>query len=787
MAQGGIATDADFRKEDKARLSDEDLRAIVEQEIRQSLGYIDDELSDARTQSMDYYLGKPYGNEVEGRSKVVSTDVADTVDWILPSLLEIFTSGEEVVRFEPTEPNDEEYAAQATDFVNYVLTKDNNAFLILYQWFKDALLQKNGFVKAYWDTVSRQKTETYEGLPDIAFTAVMGDVQRGDVEIVKHSMMLDEMQQPRHWVTLRRARKYGCVRVDPVPPEEMLVDRNAKIGQPTRFIAHRSRQYVSDLLEMGYDADKVAAIPPYAEVERNSERLARDTVGESDRDWNETTRNKQMQSVWITEAYIRVDYDGDGIAELRKVVVGGDNGQVLLENEEADEDPFCVITPEIMSHRFFGRSVAELVQDLQLIKSTIWRQMLDNLYLANNPVTEVVDNQVNLDDLMTRRPGGIVRVKGAGAMREVATPFVAKESFPMLEYIDAVRENRTGVTRYNQGLDADSLNKTAHGINQIITAGQQRIRLIARVFAETGFKDVARKTLGLSVKHQSEQRMIRLRGRFVPMDPRDWQGQYDATISVGLGTGDRTSLANQLMILLSTVDAKIVELQGGLNGPLLRPENVYAKLKRMVEYMGLKSVEQYYSDPSEPQPPPPPPPPNPLLIDAQAKAQKVQVDAQKAERDAAIAERELQLKFLDLQARRGDEAEKRRLEIQKAEIQREIELLKLAQAQANAQATMQRGDLQMVLDAAKHDMAREDAQAQRDFAEEMDVSRFNMERMGQAEERAMKRMGMGLSDDGGAEQALGAALKQMTEVLARMEKVQTENSALARKLLEEND
>lgn len=667
-------------------LTDDDLRAIVEQEIRMGLGDQDDELAEARTKSMDYYLGKPFGNEVEGRSQVVNRDVADTINGIMPSLLEIFCSGEEVVRFDPVGPEDEEQAEQASEYCNFVLTKDNNAFLFAYQWFKDALIQKNGIVKVYWDTVTRQKTETYRGLPDIAFTALMAEVEAGAVEIVKHAELPGADGQPTHWVTVRKSRQYGCPRVDPVPPEEFIISREARLGQPCRFKAQRCAKPISDLYEMGYDPDLVDSIPAYGATQLNDEALSRDTVGESDTSLNESVINKSMRLVWITEAYVRVDFDGDGLAELRRVVVGGDNAQVLLENEEVDDDPFCVITPEIMSHRFFGRSVSEQVEDIQLIMSTLMRQGLDNLYLTNAPMTEVVDNQVNLDDLMTRRPGGVVRVKQSGAMREIVTPFVADAAFPMIEFLQGVKENRTGVTRYNQGLDGDSLNKTARGINTIMSAAQQRIKLIARVFAETGWKELAQKTHALTVKYQSEPRIIRLRNKFVPIDPRNWSTQYDMTVSVGLGTGDRNTQAQALEAMFP-IDQAIIQLQGGANGPILDYTGIYNKLKRIMNLKGFKNEGEFYKDPAG-APPPPPPPPDPKLIEVQGKQQieqqkigleqmraqaeiaqgeqKMQLDAAIKAKELEIKEAELRLKEAELIARAAEADQRMGLERDKA-------------------------------------------------------------------------------------------------------------------------
>lgn len=713
---------------ERAPLTDDDLRAIVVQEKRQALGGIaDDELASQRTKAMEYYLGEPLGTEVPGRSQIIDTVVADTVDSLLPALLEIFCSGDEVVRFEPTGPEDEQTAEQATDYVNYIVTQDNNALVTFYQWFKDALLQKNGFVKVYWDTVKRQSRETYRALSDAAFTAIAGDKE---VQIIAHEQGADEYGNTIHAVVVEKSKEYGCPRIEPLPPEEFWISRDAKMGQQPRACGHGRGMPISDLIEMGFAEDDLAGIPDYLGQGTNDEALARDTVDESERQGATDYANKQMRRVWIDEAYIRVDMDGDGVAELVQIITGGENANVLLRAEPVDDDPFCVITPQIMSHRFFGRSVAELVMDLQKLKSTIWRQMMDNLYLVNNPVTEVVSGQVeDMRELLTRRPGGAYRVKQLGATREIVTPFAAKESFPMLEYVDGIRENRTGVTRYNQGLDANSLNKTATGVNLIMNAAQQRAKLIARTFAETGVKQLFQKVLALVTKHQNEPRIVRLRGQYVPMDPRMWANHYDVSVNVGLGTGDRQAQAAQMMQLLG-IDQQIVMMQGGLTGPLVTADNIYNKLKRAVIYMGERNPDAFYTDPQK-APPPPPPPPDPQIVKAQLEAQ--------------AKAKELELKQVELQMRTASDAQKAQLDIQKSALDRDIKMIELQikMAEANlkreeAQFNRDKETASLVIDAKAKDMEFE-----RRDREHADTMKLEGERMG--EERAKRRAEMGES------------------------------------------
>jgi len=641
------------------KMTESELKSILAAEIADSLAHLGGELAEQRRKALRYYLGEPFGNEVEGRSKVVSTDVSDTIEWILPSLLKIFTAGDDVVRFEPTGPEDDEVAKQATEYVNWIFNRDNGGFLVLYALFKDALLQKNGIAKVWWEEGETATRETYKRKSFEEMQLVLADP---DVEPVEHSEYQDagvvigpqglpvERRVIYHDFVVKRRRFAGAVRVIPVPPEEFLISRRARSIEEAPFVAHRLRKTVSELIEMGYDRDLIDRLPGAEDDDPTGEQHERSAFDDEQGDRTLADGpNRAMREVWITECYVKADWDGDGIAERRKVTVAG-SGPEILDNEPWDGPvPFISVTPILMPHRFFGLSIADLVMDLQLIKSTILRQILDNLYLSNNG-RHIISDQVNLDDMLTSRPGGIVRLKngampGQGHILPLDTPLVASQAFPMLEYIDGVRENRTGVTRYNQGLDADTLNKTATGINQIMSAAQQRIELIARVFAETGVKDLFRKILELVNRNQNAPRIIRLRNRWVPMDPREWSTQMDVSINVGLGTGNKDQMLLHLQNLLS-IQVQAIRMQGGIDGPLVTLENVYNTLAKLVENAGLKSADPYFTAPgARPAMPAPPQPapatsPDPAVVAVQQQAQvaaaRLAFDRQRAAADLAL-------------------------------------------------------------------------------------------------------------------------------------------------------
>ncbi len=599
--------------------TDHELKAILGREIRNSLGYIGGELSEARREAHEYYMGEPFGDEVEGRSQVVSTDVADVIEWIMPSLLKIFTSGDKVVNFAPEGPEDIEQAEQASEYTAWIFNRDNPGFQILYTWFKDALLSKNGVVKVYWDEKEETSTETYSKLTEEEFDEL---VLSDEIEVDEHTAYpepgaeeqlaqvqvdaaLNGQPQPQialpllHDVKVKRTKTDGRVQIEPVPPEEFLIERRAKSVESSNFCAHRVRKTRSELLEMGFDRKVVETLPTYNSDEYNEEVVQRHDDTEDWVDYN--SGDHASDQIWLYECYARLDLNGDGKTELWQVFMAGEESYEVLDKEQVDKAPFESITPIIMPHRWHGRSIAELIMDLQRIKSTVLRQLLDNMYGQNNNghiVSEDGITEDTLDDLLTNRVNRIVRVRGhvGNAITPMSPTPIMQHCMGVLEYVDTIRENRTGVTKYNQGLDADSLNKTAQGMNQILSQAQMRVELVARVFAETGVKGLFRQILELINKHQRKPRMIQLRQEFVPMDPSGWSTKMDMTVNVGLGTGDKERMVMMLMQLLGLQKEGLAA--GGVGG-LVTPKHLYNTLEKLVESMGLKTIDPYFGDPEE--------------------------------------------------------------------------------------------------------------------------------------------------------------------------------------------
>jgi len=634
-----------------AKLTDIEFQSILRTEIEQALGYYDTEFSQDRIDAMDYYLGEPFGNEQPDRSQVIATEVSDTIETIMPNLMRIFTQSEDYVRFMPNGPEDVQVAEQASDYVNWVINTDNSGFAIMHNWFKDALLFKVGVVKYSWDEIVDIEFEEYEGLNENEMTALIID---DDVEVAEQEeivmgepqLMPDGQVMPppiAYNVKLRRTKTSGRINVENVPPEEFLISKRAKSLKDADFVSHRTTMTVSDLVSMGYDKDEVMQYAGYTDLDTSDERTTRFEDLESGTE--DDSKDPAMRDVMVTESYIKADYDGDGVAELRRVLAIG-TGYHILENEECDYVPFAILSPILMPHRAIGRSVAELVMDVQLIKSTLMRQLLDNIYNANNARVIAVEGQVNLDDLLTNRPAGIIRTRAPNMVQPLQVPEVSGAVFPALEYMDRMKEQRTGVSRQSMGLDADALQSTtATAVAAMQAASQGKIEMIARVFAETGVKDLFRGILHLVTKYQNKPKIVRLRNQFVPMDPRQWATSYDVQINVGLGTGQREQQLATLFQIATRQEQIIAAL--GPNNMIVSPVQYRNTLAKITELSGFKDVNEFWMDPRNA----PPPQPQQPQVDpkVQAEMQKMQAEMQMAQQKAAqdlqLQKEKMQMEF----------------------------------------------------------------------------------------------------------------------------------------------
>lgn len=644
-----------------------EFNALVRNEIENALGYYDSEYGTDRITAMNYYMGEEFGNEQEGRSKVVTTEVADTIEFIMPSLMRTFTQTDEFVRFMPRQPEDVEGAKQATSYANYVLNCQNNGFVVLHNFFKDALLQKIGVVKVYYDETEEAQEEEYTGLSDDELTLLLQD---SNVEIVSQNTeeygeeSVDEMGMPvsdysvSHDVVVKRMSYGGMIKIDNIPPEEFLVSKRASSIEDADFVAHRTTMKVSDLIQMGYDRDTVEKYAGYTELDSSSEVANRfEDIESSD---TTDSSDMSMRDVLVVESYIKSDYDGDGVAELRRVVTLG-SGFEVVENETFDHVPFACLSPILMPHRLVGRSIAELIMDLQLIKSTVMRQLLDNIYLTNNARVAAVEGQVNLDDLLNSKAGGIIRMRQPNSVQVLQPPLVGQNAFSLLQYLDEIKEQRTGLSKASMGLDADALQSTtATAVAAQMSAAQGKIEMIARVFAETGVKQLFRLVLTLCLHHGKKEQMIRLNNKFVPIDPSNWKHEYDLTVNVGLGSGQ----TNEKMAFLAQMAQKQEQilLQMGAENPLVDLQQYRNTLAELASMAGFKDATRFFKNPEDTPPQPQqPPPPSEAEMKMQFEQQKFQaeLELQKAKQAA-----ELELKREELQMKMQIRQEELRYEAQ---------------------------------------------------------------------------------------------------------------------------
>ena len=573
------------------KLSDTELKNLVQHEIDQAIGYLMTTTVADRKVAMDYYLRHPYGNEVEGKSQIVTGEVAEAVNGALPQLIKIFTSYDETVKFEPVKAGDEPFAEQATQLANWVFNKDNDGFMIMHHWFKDALLQKVGVVKAYWEVNKDETKEKYQGLTDDELALLLQDQE---FEVIKHkeNVAVGDDGQPyvTHDVTIKRSKDKSRIKIENVPPEEFLISKNARSIQDTPFVAQRSRIPRGDLVAMGFSPDQVDKIPLGDRLTYAADRLARYSPDEMPK--NNAYVNHSMEEVEVFECYIRADLDGDGINELHRIVYAGNE---IMEDVEVDYIPFHIICPVPVPYKVFGQSLADQTVDIQLVKSTILRQMLDNLYLTNNTRMAVVEGKVNLDDLLSSTAGGVIRTKDNNAIMPLTVQSSAAQSFPMMEYMDNQMAKRTGVSDMQQGLDPSVLqNTTATAVAAVMQQSAGKLELIARIFAESGVKSLFKGILHLLCAYQDKAKTIRINGKFVDFNPREWSNQYEVSVNVGLGNGNRQEQIAMLQMIMAKQE-EILKTYGA-NNPLVSVKQYRETLDKLIQMAGFKDTSGFMNE-----------------------------------------------------------------------------------------------------------------------------------------------------------------------------------------------
>jgi hypothetical protein len=587
----------------------------------------------------------------------------------------MFTTAENLVQFDPVGPEDEPMAEQESDYVNYQFFKKNDAFLVLYNWFFDALVQKNGIVKVYWDDYEDQSVETYENLTMVELDLLLADEELEEMEVTEKPFNavpgMGEQPVMIYDAQFKRTRKMGKVCVENVPPEEYRISRDARSVCPddARMVGQECQKTRSELIEMGLSKKKAYELTAGTNIgEITEEKLARyDNDAE---ELNDAPQTEGERKVTVYEAYIKVDYDGDGVSERRHVIMADDE---ILVNEYADRQIYHVISPQPLPHRHFGRASAEKVMDVQRVSTTLLRQVLTNLYHTNNPGHAVWEQGIGedtLDDLLTTRIGRVARFRRPvnESYSPMEVPFTAAASFPMMEYFDKVKRDRTGVSSDAEGLKPDQLKNIQQSVMaQQMDLSRMKIEAICRIFAETGIKSCMMHIHELVRKHQNKEEIVRIRGKWVQVDPREWRQRYDMTVKIGLGIGTREQNLMQLTAI-KDLQAQIVE-NGGM-GLLVTPQNIYQTAAEFVKNANLKDPQQFFTDPGDQQAPPP----NEEQMQLQKQQQELQAQQQKiVEQQQALEIQRVQLDAKDKEVKAEQNQTKMMIDAQKERENLQIE------------------------------------------------------------------------------------------------------------------
>jgi hypothetical protein len=689
--------------------------------------------------ALSYYLGLPNGTEIEGRSQITSTDVADAIEWIMPQIMKSFTQNNEVVIFDPVHQGDEKQAELESEYVYEVLMKQNDGFIILHQFVKDALMQRNGILKCYYAKHNETKTSDYTGINEDQLNMLLS---AEGIELIEQSQYIDEqltlqkqqaiqaqlqqiqqqMQDPQfkqqfqapgssdelvqkieglkaelekpvflYDVKIAVQRLRGQIYIDPVPPEEFRVNNqhNSISLEKARFTAHVALKSVSDVIEeFGIDLEGTKELPEGANFYDREYRFS--LQGESVFNDRVDSGDESQRLIEISECYMQMDVEETGIAKLFKVTVaGGDSPTDLLKIEELESMPWITTTAILMSHKFEGLSITDRLKQIQDQKTALWRNMFDNMYLQNNQRNVVVENQVNMDDLLVSRPGGIIRAKRTDAIMPLATPQLGQDAYNMMTYLDQVRAGRTGVDPDGQANPANIGDRVgSQGVDRLMNAKEELVGLIVRVIAETGIKPLCIKIRDLSIKHIDAVVDFRFRGQWYNIQPSAWPDRTKCTVRVGTGTGDHKIQ----VAALSTV----LEIQKGLadtGSILVSNKTAFNAMDDLCKFSGLNGAVRYFVDPDSEE----------GKQAQQQKQQQAQEEKQKADKTEQI--------MLDAQA-------------------------KIAQAETvKAKAQDENGKLKAEIDHIKNQ-----SQAEIDFLkQQLDETKLLLEKVSEDADRELKR------------------------------------------------
>lgn len=670
-------------------LTDDELRGIVAQEIESAINHSTSEIAQRQQRALEYYRGDLFGNEVPGHSKVVLRDVAETVDWALPALMRAMFQTSEIVRYEDTTPESEMagHGARMTKVINDIFRNKLRGLRLSHDWAKAGLLEEFSAVK-FWIDRLREPTipQIREGVP-VDVLAELDSMP--DVEILEATPRDDGLFD----VKLKSWRTFFRMNLKLMPPEEFLISsRETCLDQSVSFVAHQRQMTRSDLYSLQIPWDMIARLSPSNVRAEDGRAVARQEDNGPDLSIT-NRRDKASQTVNVCESYIRVDYDGDGYSELRRVLTGGDNAQVLLDHDYAPMHGFAGWTPIPMPHQLYGQGYFVKVSDLQEIRSTLARQLLDNIYRMNHARHAIVEGEVDMDSYLDTAAGAPVMVERQESIAPLATPALPPWSFEALSYFEKVREQRTGIHPYSQESYAAGQNQTAQGVSTVFEAAMAQVQLLCQMFG-SGLEDLFRIIPRMMRAAGMGPDRIKVGDEWIDYNPQEWPDEMRVSVQVGLSPGQTEQRIQRLMLILG-LQEKALALGGP--GYMVTPEQFFATAVRIVEQSGFQNPGAFFTSPQGKPIPQTPPPPEQIKVETEAKDKqamraldlsKLEMDREHKREQEGRLEREAQEKY---RVERENIAATERAQRYSADRQFEAALLQqqaqLAEAKATATAT----------------------------------------------------------------------------------------------------
>lgn len=566
----------------------DEVENIVSQAIKDAVDFVEQEISQERLKSMRYMEGLTDLGHEEGRSKVVSTKVRDTIKATKPSILRVFMSTDKPVEFVPRGPEDVAMAEQATNFIHHEFQR-LNGYKILSDLIHDALVKKQGIAKAYYKTYPKAKIYTFTDLTAEELTLLVDDPE---VTVLSQtSVMKSSQEAPYYDLKISRQEMKGELCIEAVPSEEFFINREAKSIEDAYVVCHRTEMRAGDVVAMGFDPEVIYELDSYDSDTAITQEEVYQRQGYNDEGEDDNALDPSMKNVLITEAYMRIDADGTGVPVLHKLICGG-TGYKLLDYEPCDHVPLVKLEIDPEPHTFYGRSLAEILCDDQDAATSVLRGILDNVALTNSPRMGFVSGKVSVEDLLNNEVGGLIRMTDPGAVQNLAIPFVAGQTLNALTYLDKMVEAKSGVTQ-NIALNPDALQSTTKSaVTAAVEAAAGQVEVMCRNLAE-GFKDLFKLMLELAHKNIDEEKLMKLNGVYVPVDPRVWDTSYDVSINVGLGTGredERVAALTQALQLQMQVYANY----GAQNG-LVSLTNIRNTLADILAVNGVRNSDRYFA------------------------------------------------------------------------------------------------------------------------------------------------------------------------------------------------